>query len=69
MAARPGFARAAHLGRRADRPRRGRPGLEHRRLDWSTAKRLAFIAGIVFLPTAVFVLPAALWAAFKGRTR
>lgn len=38
-------------------------------LEWSTSRRLAFIAGIVFLPTAVFVLPAALWAAFKGRTR
>ena len=38
-------------------------------LEWSASRRLAFIAGIVFLPTAVFVLPAALWAAVKGSTR
>ena len=33
--------------------------------EWSVPRRLAFIAGIVFLPTAVFVLPVALWNSMK----
>jgi hypothetical protein len=38
-------------------------------LEWSVPKRLAFIVGIAFLPTAVFVLPGALWSSLKGRPR
>ena len=38
-------------------------------LEWSPPRRLAFIAGVVFLPTATFVLAGALWSSLKGRPR
>lgn len=38
-------------------------------LEWSMPRRLAFIAGIVLLPTAAFALAGALWSSLKGRPR
>ena len=38
-------------------------------LEWSPARRLAFIAGVLFLLTAPFVLAGALWSSLKGRPR
>jgi len=38
-------------------------------LEWSVPRRLVFVAGILFLPTTVFFVIAALWAALRGRPR
>lgn len=38
-------------------------------LEWSLARRVVFVAGMVFLPTTVFFVIAALWAALQARPR